>query len=66
MLRVLGTRQGMSAYSTLIKPQLNIFFRSEVQVVRNFLKFNEFSSENIVRVHFCSVYFIVCASLRDH
>ena len=41
MLRVLGTRQGMSAYSTLIKPQLNIFFRFEVQVVRNLLKFNE-------------------------
>ena len=41
MLCVLGTRQGMSAYSTLIKPQLNKFFRSEVQVVRNLLKFNE-------------------------
>ena len=41
MLRVLGTRQGMSAYSTLIKPQLSTFFRFEVQVVRNLLKFNE-------------------------
>ena len=41
MLRVLGTRQGMSAYSTLIKPQLNKFFHFEVQVVRNLLKFNE-------------------------
>ena len=41
MLRVLGTRQGMSAYSTLIKPQLNKFFHFEVEVVRNLLKFNE-------------------------
>ena len=41
MLCVLGTFQGISAYWTLTKPQLNKFFRSEVQVVRNLLKFNE-------------------------